>query len=466
MKIGLIFPNQDRRYKTVHLGLALIAAYARLHHDDLEFQVLDTRVATRKETIRFLNTRFDLVGITVYSPVYFEVKKIFNTIRKNHPTTLICLGGPYVTTIREEIFNETPADFAIYGEGEITFSELIASIKGLKSIDSINGLMYKIKNGELIVNPEREQIKDIDSLPIPAYDLFPMNRYPLHRMVTSRGCPYSCAWCNSSSLWKKGTRYMSPEKMILEIEYLIEHYGKKLFIFGDNSFNVPLNRIDQFCDLLIDKKLDILWAVSYRADYITKEIAQKLKKAGCYNVSIGIESANNEILEKIGKGTTIEKVSEGIRILKEAGIEIMSQFVIGSPFETLENVKESIVYAKNSGCDYTNFYTVLPFKGTPQWDYVQKHGTLLVPLIHNYHSIEPRIVFETPEFPYKDRVEAIRLVKKEGFYSNQDKKNILFDVAKNISEWIQRMLPKSVGEKIYLVLKSIYRLKIVKKNNR
>lgn len=466
MKIGLIFPNRDRRYKTVHLGLASIAAFARLHHDDLDFKVLDTRVATNKETHQFFNTHFDLIGITVFSPVYFEVKKIFKTIKEKHPTTKICLGGPYVTTIQEEIFNETPADFAIYGEGEHTFSELIGYIKGEIPIETINGLIYINESGNIVKNCEREKMKDLDALPIPAYDLFPMDRYPLHRMVTSRGCPYKCAWCNSSSIWGKGNRYMSAHKMTTEVEFLLENYGKKIFVFGDNSFNANLERVDQFCDLLLEKKLNILWSVSFRADLVTPELAHKLKKAGCYNVSIGIESANNEILQKIGKGTTIEKIAEGIKIIKEAGIEIMSQYVIGSPFETLDTVKESIAFAKKSGCDFTNFYTVLPFKGTPQWDFVQEHGTLFTPLIHNFHSINPRIVFETPEFPYKDRLEAIRLVKKEGFYSNQDKKNIFFDFAKDISEWIQRLLPKSVGEKVYLVLKSIYRLKIVKKNNR
>lgn len=466
MKIGLIFPNQDRRYKTVHLGLASIAAYARTQFQNLEFQVLDTRVATRNETRQFFQKPFDLIGITVFSPVYFEVKKIFKIIKEKHPNTKICLGGPYVTTIQEDIFNETPADFAIYGEGEITFSELISYIKNEKTIDSINGLIYMDSSHKIIKNPDREQIKDLDTLPIPAYDLFPMNRYPLHRMVTSRGCPYKCAWCNSSSIWGKGTRMMSAPKMVSEVEYVLKHYGKKIFVFGDNSFNADFNRVEAFCDLLMERKLDILWSVSFRADKVTPELASKLKKAGCYNVSIGIESANNEILKKIGKGTTIEKIAEGIHILKEAGIEMMSQYVIGSPYETLETVKESIAFAKSSGCEFTNFYTVLPFKGTPQWDYVQEHGTLFTPDIHQFHSIEPRIVFETPEFPYKDRLEAIRLVKKEGFYSNQDKKNILFDLGKEISESIQKWLPKKIGEKVYLVLKSIYRIKIIKKNNR
>ena len=465
MQIGLIFPNHDRRYKTIHLGLAYLAAYAREMHDGLEFKVLDTRVATRQETRQFFNTSFDLIGITVFSPVYFEVKKIYTRIRECMPETPICLGGPYVTTIKEEIFKETPAEFAVYGEGEITFSELIDHMKGKRALQDINGLMYRNGSGKVNINPPREKIKDIDVLPVPAYDIWPMNRYPLHRIVTSRGCPYACVWCNSSSLWDQTQRAMSPEKMIKEIEFLIKNYGKKIFVFGDNSFNANLKRVEEFCNLLIEKDIQILWSISLRADILTQEIAHKMKKAGCYNVAIGIESANKEILSRMNKSTSIENITAGIKMLKEARIEIMSQYVIGSPGETLDTVKESIAFAKQSGCDYTNFYMVLPYKGTAQWDYVKEHGNFYTEHIHDFHSINPRIVFETPEFQYEDRLEAIRLVKKEGFYSNQDKKNWMFDLAKDTSRKIRYILPESIGDKVYMVLKSIYKLKIVKKNN-
>jgi radical SAM superfamily enzyme YgiQ (UPF0313 family) len=198
---------------------------------------------------------------------------------------------------------------------------------------------------------------------------------------------------------------------------------------------------------------------------MTQEIAHKMKEAGCYNASIGIESANNEILSKMGKSTTVEKILSGIRMFKAAGIEVLSQYVIGSPYDTLETVKESIEFAKKSECDYSNFYTVLPFKGTPQWEYVLAHGKMYTQDIHDFHTINPRIVFETPEFPYKDRLEAIKLVKKEGFYSNKDKKSWLFDYAKETTRKIQKLLPESVGERLFLILKSVYKLKVVKKNN-
>ena len=465
MNIGFIFPNKDRRYKTVHLGMAYLAAYAREQHNNLTFQVLDTRVATSKETKKFFSSSFDLIGITVFSPVYYEVIDIYNRIRKISNKVPVCLGGPYVTTIMKDIFEKTPADYAAYGEGEITFSELISHLKGQKELEDIKGLMYKNDQGEIIINSKRDYIKDLNTLPLPAYDIFPMHEYPLHRMVTSRGCPYSCAWCNSSSIWNQYYRTRNAENMVMEIEFLINTYGKKIFVFGDNSFNIDLKRVAAFCDLLIKKKIKILWSISLRADIMTQDIAHKMKEAGCYNVAIGIESANNEILSKINKSTTIEKITAGIKMMKNAGIEVLSQYVIGNPYDTLDTVKESINFAKQSECDYSNFYTVLPFKGTPQWDYVLNHGTLYTKEIHDFHRINPRIVFETPEFPYKDRLEAIRLVKKEGFYSNKDKKSWLFDYAKETSRRIQKLLPESTGEKLYMILKSIYRFKIIKKNN-
>jgi anaerobic magnesium-protoporphyrin IX monomethyl ester cyclase len=464
MNIGLIFPNRDRRYKTIHLGLGYLAAYARLHHQDLHFRVLDTRVASRKETDDFFAASFDLIGITVFAPVYYEVIKIFNLIKRkgNIP---VCLGGPYVTTIEEDIFLRTPADYAVYGEGEITFTELISHLKGRKDITEINGLMYRDSKGGIRKNPPRHYIKGLDEIPMPAYDLFPMNRYPLHRMITSRGCPYSCTFCNASSLWENTWRKRSPLSVVQEIEYLVEHYGRKIFAFGDNSFNIDIKRVEEICDLLISRGTRIMWAANVRADHITAPVAYKMKNAGCYNVAIGIESANNEVLSHMNKQVTIEKITEGISIFKQAGIEVLGQFVIGSPHETLETVMESVAYAKKSPMDFVNFYTILPFKRTLQWDYISGHGTFLGKTIHDYFTVKPRIVFETPEFSYGDRLKAIRAVTRAGYYSNKDKNNIWFDLAKELGRKMQHILPERTGALIYRALKSIYRIKIIKKNN-
>lgn len=457
MKIGLIFPNKDRKDKTVHLGLGYLASYARSIHSDLEIIILDTRVATKKETRAFFEKSFDLIGITVLSPVYFEVINILKLLKEGNNKIKVCLGGPYVTTLMEEIFIETPADFAVYGEGELTFSELIYHLKGEKKIEDINGLMYKSESGEIKINSPRNYILDLDTLPMPAYDLFHMNRYPLHRIVTSRGCPFRCSFCNSSSIWEYKWRKRSAKKLIEEIEFLISNYKYKTFNFSDNSFNIDLERVNEFCELIIKKGINILWSTPIRVELITPILAKKMKQAGCYSIGIGIESANNTILANMDKQSTIEKINKGIRIFKEAGIEVLGQFVIGSPGDTLDTIKESLEYAKNSELDFVMFYSILPFKGTSQWEYVKNNGNLYTNVIHNYHTISPRIVFDTPEFSYEERLEAINLAKKAGYYSDANNRNILFDYGREFVKMLQNYLPSSFGNKAYLVFKNVYR---------
>jgi len=462
VKIGLIFPNKDRKDKAVHLGLGYLASYARTIHHGLSFSILDTRIARKAEKTLFFETRFDLIGITVLSPVYYEVMEIVNHLSKNKKGTPICLGGPYVTTIMEEIFKYTPVDFAVYGEGEITFSELIFYLKKEKSIEEINGLMYKSQSGKIVTNPPRDQINEIDKLPIPAYDLFHMERYPMHRIVTSRGCPYKCVFCNSSSIWLGKWRERNPEDVVEEIKFLIKNYKRKTFFFNDNSFNIDMERVEAFCNSLINNKINILWTTPVRADKITKSLARLMKKSGCYNVGIGIESANNQILNNIQKESSIENMQKGINIFKNAGIEVLGQFVIGSPGDTIETIKESLEFAKKSNLDFVMFYTIIPFMHTEQWDYINSNGVLYSKLIHDYHDMKHRIIFETPEFPYKDRLTAITIAKELGYYSDSNNKNIFFDIGKDIARKFQEFLPESIGNKMYLIMKSIYRKKMWK----
>jgi len=465
MKIGLIFPNRDRRYKTVHLGLGYIVSYARQYHPDVEFVLLDTRIAGKTEIKTFFNTRFDLIGITVFCSVFNEVIQVVDKIRKTMQGTPVCLGGPYVTTIMEEIFEYVNVDFAVYGEGEVTFSELIDSLKCNKKCEEIDGLMFQNPNSKIVINPPRDFIRDLDSIPFPAYDIFKMNRYPLHRLATSRGCPYACAFCNASSIWNTKWRKRSAENVFQEINLLVSHYGKKNFAFNDNSFNIDRKRVEDLCDLLIKNKTGILWSSPMRVEKVDDSLAIKMRLAGCYNTSVGIESASNEILLAMNKQVTIEEITTGIRACRKAGIEVMGQFVIGSPNETFSHFRLSLEYARKSELDYVNFYTVLPFKGTPQWNYVQENGTFLNRKIHEYYAARPRIVFVTKEFDYQERLTALRLVKKEGFNSNRDTKSLLFDLIKDFSVWLQKYLPFTYSTGIYMFMKKIYKIRSVKRRN-
>ena len=404
MNIGLINPNKGLKHAAVHIGIGYVASYARENHNDLNIKFIDTRIAKETEIDAFLNTKYDIIGITSSSQVFLEAVEIGIKIKKI-TNTPICIGGSHASTVKEDCLQGFPFDYAIYGEGEISFSELIGYIKGNVDISTINGLIYKNTSGSIIKNPPREIIKDIDSIPFPAYDLFNMSGYPQHRITTSRGCPFNCVFCNSHSIWTNKWRKHSTKYLIEEIKILISKYKRKTIVFNDDSFNIDAKRVMNFCNELIIQKLNIIWSTSVRVDLITPEIAKKIKQSGCYNVSIGIESANNEALKKINKKTTIERISDGINILRDAGIDVMGQFMIGNPGDNLDTVKESI------------------------------------------------------EFTYNERLKAIELAKENGFYNalSKDKKVWMLDIGKNIAKNLQRILTGKFGNQIYLWLRILYR---------
>jgi len=294
---------------------------------------------------------------------------------------------------------------------------------------------------------------------MPDYPIFRMSAYPQHRMVTSRGCPFDCVFCNSKAIWTNRWRKRSPEKLIEEIEYLLNNFGNKTFVFNDDSFNIDSKRVEDFCNTLITMKINILWSASARADLITEEMAAVLKAAGCYDLSIGIESANNTVLEKMNKNSTREKILRGITILKSAGIDVLGQFMIGNPGDSLAAIKESIDFAESSGLTGVEFYTALPYKGSALWDYVQNHGRILTDTDPtNYHLVSPRIIFDTPEFPHDDILEAIRLVKQKSYYNalSKDRRLRILDMGRMLARVIKKITGSRLGNSIYLWLRRIY----------
>lgn len=460
MRIGLINPNKELKHPAVHLGLGYLASYVRQAHKDISFDLIDTRVARTKEVRNFINTSFDFIGITSSSQIFLEAVDIANQIKNKYPNVPICLGGSHASTVKEEALENSPFDFAVYGEGEVTFSELIDHVKGNKDLADITGIIYKDSGGKIVSNQPRSLIYEIDDIPFPAYDLFKISRYPQHRLTTSRGCPFNCVFCNSHSLWTNKWRKRSPQNIITEIKLLINKYKRKSIVFNDDSFNIDSKRVIELCNLLINEKLDILWSTSIRVDLITNDIAQKMKKSGCYNVSIGIESANNNVLKQMNKNTTKEKIYKGIQILRNAGIDVMGQFMIGNPGDTLETVKESIDFAKSSNLTGVEFYTALPYKDSLLYEYVRSHGKMLTDQeCYTFHNISPRIIYETPDFTYEQRLKAIELAIENGFYNalSKDEKSYILDIGRNLAKLFQKLFKGKIGNIVYLKLRNIYR---------
>ena len=465
IRIALIYPNKQTSEPGMSLGIGYLASFVS-QNKDVDVKVIDTGVSTDKELSEFLQDEYDIVGFSITSRTYIEAIKISRKFRQIHPDVPIIFGGPHVSIMRQDILKDPVIDLAVYGEGELTLDEIINiirkenSISNVEILGKIEGLIFRNSDG-VVVNPPRPLISDLDALPFPAHHLFPLERYEGKiPMITSRGCPYSCSFCASSQIWSRKWRPRSPKNIIDEIKYILNKFGTYPIDFHDDSFNIDLKRVDTLCDEFIKNNLKVPWGVrGVRADRINKDMANKMQRAGCTHLAIGVESANPEILKRIGKKETIEDIANGIKILRSAGIKVTGQFMIGNPGETLETVKESIEFARGH-LNKVFFGTAVPFPNTGLWEYAKEHGHFLVDAdCTTFEHIYPRIIFETPEFNVQQRLQAIKMVKEAGYpcAGEKEEKTSYFHNLRNkiIYKYLFRFLPSSISIRIYSLLRRL-----------
>jgi len=416
MQIGLV-DVMDKSSSGNGPNVAIAALSGYLTANGHEVGVLDVFHAAREEQARFLGSAWGLVGISA-SSFDFQVGLRAAVEVKKRTGAPIVFGGPHASVAREEILAQPDVDYAIYGEGEIPLlglAELLAKDRRPQAarLKEINGLIFR-DGQDVIVNPPQSRVADLDTLPLPAYRLFPMEKYSEHHITTSRGCPFSCVFCASGAILGKKWIARSPERIVEEIECLIRDFGKKTVVIVDDTFNLDVERVKRFCRILLERNLGISWLLmaGLRADRTDLEMLQLMKASGCRDFGIGIESADPGVLKRIAKGETIEDIARGIALIKQAGYRVSGSFMIGNPGDTLETVKRSFEFAKSQALDGVFVYHAIPFPNTKLWEFVEQHGHFLRSDYTNFdkHFAEP--VFETPEFPRSDRVEAYRTAQE------------------------------------------------------
>jgi radical SAM superfamily enzyme YgiQ (UPF0313 family) len=246
----------------------------------------------------------DVVGISVKTATFkagLNIAKLCKEIDKN---IVVIMGGPHICCNPEDIGRYDFVDYGVIGEGEITTLELLKNIENRKTPSNIKGVVYK-NNGKTVITPRRELIKELDSIPIPEHEhIIDLDKIPREyhgEIITGRGCPYSCTFCASSLVWEKKVRFRKPEKVVEEIEYILNKFGTNYFYIEDDTFTIKKDFAIKICDLLIEKNLPIKWSCETRANLVDEELIKKLKEAGCDDISIGVESGSDETLEKIKK---------------------------------------------------------------------------------------------------------------------------------------------------------------------
>lgn len=342
------------------LGLAYIASV--LKNAELEVALLDNQIwrlrgNALKDEIKKNSPQ--VVLLSAMTPSWPAVVSLSRLIKEISSDITVGVGGPHLSVYPTEALSHKSIDFGIYAEGEHSALEALKAIREGRALDDVKGCVFR-KDDRVIVNAPRQQIEDLDSIPFPSIEALPYKKYfalsvqnPFFTMVTSRGCPYRCKFCFQGYLG--GYRARSPENVVSEMELLVNKYGIKEIVVFDETFAVEGERALNICRLIRQKKLRFKWDLRTRIDLLNPQMLASLKSAGCRRLHLGIESGNQEILNKMDKGTSIAQIVEKVQLVKKYGFQARGYFMLGFPQESCEAIGKTIEFAKSLPLDWASF---------------------------------------------------------------------------------------------------------------
>jgi len=313
----------------------------------------------------------DIIGFSVTNPNRWNAMECAAAAKKIMPGVTIVFGGPAPTFLSDHLFDTCPEiDFIVTGEGEFTFLELVKTLgkENRAGCDQVNGLIFKKTTG-LFKTPPRQPVESLDTL------VHPSTYFIYQHLSMTRGCPGKCTFCGSPEFWANSTvRCHSPSWFANEIENLADN-GVSHFYISDDTFTMDKQRVIAFCNLIIKKGLSITWNAISRVDYIDEDILYAMRKAGCVQLSFGVESGSDKIRKRLGKPIKREKIISAFSLTASYGILPRAYFIYGSPGETDQTIKESIDLLKIIKPLGAIFYLLVIYPGTRLYQHaVRKLG--------------------------------------------------------------------------------------------
>jgi anaerobic magnesium-protoporphyrin IX monomethyl ester cyclase len=376
------YPNGAPQSLFIPLGIGYLAAV--LEKNQYEVDVVDCQVlrpTSKQLEAELIKSQPDVVGVTSSTLTYNPAIEIVKTTKRVLPNCLTILGGPHVTVLDEQSLNEVPeADIIVRGEGEQTMLELadLVSKSNLKNLQEVNGITFR-KNGRIVRTKDRDLIQNLDELPHPAYDHFPLSKYKISGkmylpIITSRGCPFQCNFCLATKMCGRQFRSRNPKKVVDELEWLRDVHGADAFAFYDDTFTFDRKRAYEICEEMKNRGFDLPWDCRTRVDQITPEILAKMREANCQLINFGVESGNQKMLDAMKKGTTVEQNAMGIKLAKDAGISVAISVVIGYPGETTDMLEQTFDFIRKTAPDYVYVCQAIPYPGTELYDLLKELG--------------------------------------------------------------------------------------------
>lgn len=368
------------------IGLLLLASKAReigytpeIIESDLEG--LSPEVVAQ----RVLDKNPKFVGITLFTVGVFNASIIAKIIKEKNPNIFVLVGGPHISSMGYETMQRFPEfDVSVIHEGELILENLLRSIENGDSLENVNGIMYRDEDGSIRKTLPPPDIEDLDSLPIPAWDLLPNFPYgylpaiydypraPVATYSASRGCPFLCEFCDTSTFGGK-IRYNSPQHVHDVMRHLSEEYGVKHLQFVDDLFVAHNGRVVEFSQLLIKDKIDMTWSCTARVNTVKPETLALMKEAGCWEISFGLESGSDWLLDEMKKSQRVDTAEQAIKWTHEAGIRVKGLLMLGYPGETQETIELTKDFIQRVPMTTMNLSKFTPYPGSPI--YKKLYGT-------------------------------------------------------------------------------------------
>lgn len=373
-RVGVLYPP---------LGLCSLAAY--LEKGGHEVQIIDAEAEgldTTQVVDRIGTAAPDIVGITATTPMMPGTEALAQEI-KGRLDVPVVIGGPHVTAMPLETLRRCGYfDYGVYGEGEVTFSDLVSGLEKGGEIEEVRGLVYR-RDGEVMKTEARPLLKDLDALPFPDRGLLKLENYrwsvpkkgvtEFTTIMSTRGCPFHCVFCSQSTVFGREVRYRSPDNLLDEMEGIVKKFGIRHFVFIDDTLTLKRQRVVEICRGILDRDLEVTWEGWTRAHTVDEELLRLMKEAGLVRISFGIESGNPEILKAIKKGVTLEQIKKAYRMAKEVGLETRGSVMLGHPFETGRTAMETLEFIRDlKDCDQVHINITTPYPGTELYDMVAR----------------------------------------------------------------------------------------------